>query len=358
MQQKIYAYLVIAVLFGTCLGVPLGTSGSIYDVSETIEGNIWQVLDNDTITMINDSWNVNIGQNDTTEHKLNVSGSFNAESINTKNYTVVDTTKFVRGNDWATVLEFSYWGIPIFPKGANFQQDTTFTNIGVGGTTTTGALTVSSLSRHRGNMELGDYISDNIDVKGTLTLEKNGEPTLTFNDQSFGNADTILKSNTNVKTYDVTVTLPDRTTTLAGLSCKNAFTGYNTFNSDTTFNSMIMVKDQIRNVDEKSCKMTFGLNDLIEFVLNDVAYLTLQGDSDEIIFNDDGNDVDIVINTDNTVGVFTVNSGTDEIFIKELLTQELILPTSAPVTAVAGSCYLNTTTNLFGTYDGTSWYWR
>ena len=41
-----------------------------------------------------------------------------------------------------------------------------------------------------------------------------------------------------------------------------------------------------------------------------------------------------------------------------LTMDELVLPTSAPGTPVAGSVYLNTTTNLIGTYDGSSWYWR
>ena len=63
-------------------------------------------------------------------------------------------------------------------------------------------------------------------------------------------------------------------------------------------------------------------------------------------------------------GVAIQTNGGEHIFGDDATVQgsltmdELVLPTSAPGTPVAGSVYLNTTTNLIGTYDGSSWYWR
>ena len=49
---------------------------SITSAQEVTYDNIWQVLDDDTVTLQNESWNVSIGANETTDYKLFINGSF------------------------------------------------------------------------------------------------------------------------------------------------------------------------------------------------------------------------------------------------------------------------------------------
>ena len=80
LKNKLYMGILVGLLFGICITMPLKGAGNIMVLSagdSIVEGTVWQVLDNDTVTLLDESWNVSIGTNETTEYRLFVNGSAN-----------------------------------------------------------------------------------------------------------------------------------------------------------------------------------------------------------------------------------------------------------------------------------------
>lgn len=68
----------IAVLIGALLilCISFTSTVAVFEIE-----NFWGLIDNDTLTPLNETWNVSIGKNDTTTYKFYINGSFYANSL-------------------------------------------------------------------------------------------------------------------------------------------------------------------------------------------------------------------------------------------------------------------------------------